>query len=70
MVFKPNIESFGVPYAFFVRNGLIVKYSDEVYAFWDGKSKGTLDGIKKAKIAGKMIKVEIWNVPGLAGEES
>lgn len=35
------------------RNTLIVEQSDRVVAFWDGKSRGTLDTIRKANRAGK-----------------
>lgn len=31
-----------------IRNGLIVADSDIIIAFWDGKSKGTLDTINKS----------------------
>lgn len=37
----------------FERNTMIVDQSDEVIAFWDGKSGGTLDTIRKALAAGK-----------------
>lgn len=40
-----------------IRNTDIVKDSDVVLAFWDGKSKGTLDSIKKAKQFGKLVEV-------------
>ena len=36
------------------RNSTIVEYADEVYAFWDGLSRGTLDTIHKAAKAGKL----------------
>lgn len=36
-----------------VRNTDIIKTADYVIAFWDGKSPGTADSIKKAKKAGK-----------------
>lgn len=37
------------------RNTSIVENSDIVVAFWDGKSKGTLDTINKAESAGKPV---------------
>ena len=40
-----------------IRNGEIVRLSDEVIAFWDGKSSGTRDTIQKAKAAGKSVRV-------------
>ena len=39
------------------RNTLIVAEADAVVAFWDGKSKGTLDTINKARSAGKLVAV-------------
>lgn len=39
----------------FVRNSAIVKACDRMVAFWDGKSRGTLDSINKAKKAGKAV---------------
>ena len=41
----------------FLRNQEIVDYSDKVVAFWDGKSRGTLDTITKARAAGKPVTV-------------
>lgn len=41
----------------FERNTLIVEQADMVVAFWDGKSKGTMDTIKKASAAGKSYEV-------------
>lgn len=38
----------------FRRNQLIVDACDELYAFWDGLSKGTLDSIQRAARAGKL----------------
>ena len=43
-----------------LRNTLIIENSDIVIAFWDGKSKGTVDGIKKAKRLNKIL--HVWNV--------
>ena len=39
------------------RNSEIVAYADDVYAFYDGKSRGTLDSMKKAVAAGKLRRV-------------
>ena len=46
--------------ALFHRNKLIVRDSDRVVAFWDKKSKGTLDTLTTAKTAKK--KVSYFNV--------
>jgi len=38
-----------------LRNTEIIQKSDIVFAFWDGKSPGTADGINKAKILNKQL---------------
>ena len=48
VVFKPEFDRYGRRAAL-ERNTLIIDHSDIVFAFWDGKSKGTLDSITKAK---------------------
>lgn len=40
-----------------IRNTEIVKRCDRLIAFWDGKSRGTADAIKKALAAGKPVDV-------------
>jgi hypothetical protein len=40
-----------------VRNKQIVEYADEVIAFWDGKSRGTLSVINYCKKIGKPCKI-------------
>jgi predicted Rossmann fold nucleotide-binding protein DprA/Smf involved in DNA uptake len=42
-----------------LRNATIVEDADEVYAFWDGTSKGTANTIERARIAGKLKGVEV-----------
>lgn len=54
IVFKPDFEKFGRGAAL-ARNTQIVEYADTVFAFWDGKSKGTLDSIKKTEKLGKKL---------------
>lgn len=54
-IFKPD-WSIG-RHAGFLRNTTIIEYSDFVVAFWDGKSKGTLDSINKAKKLNKDTRV-------------
>ena len=44
----------------FMRNTTIVENSDKVVAFWDGKSKGTLDTITKALYADNVKEVIIY----------
>jgi len=41
----------------FLRNADIINASDEVIAFWDGVSRGTLDSINKAKKLNKKVHV-------------
>lgn len=43
------------------RNTEIIKRCDFVLAFWDGKSKGTLDSINKAKKLNKEVIVVNFN---------
>jgi hypothetical protein len=40
-----------------IRNGEIVRKADQVIAFWDETSRGTLDSIKKAKAQNKPLEV-------------
>ena len=42
------------------RNEEIAKYADEVVAFWDGKSKGTLSTVKFFEKLGKKVRVVIF----------
>lgn len=41
----------------YARNTVVVELSDKIVAFWDGKSRGTLDTINKAKAAGKPVEI-------------
>lgn len=52
--FLPNYKLYGIK-APLIRNTQIVEYSDVVFAFWDGKSKGTLDTIKKTQLYNKKL---------------
>lgn len=38
-----------------IRNTEIVKISDKIFAFWDEKSRGTMDVIKKGRKANKVV---------------
>ncbi len=53
---KPNWDKFGKS-AGFRRNEEIVEDSDEIVAFWDGKSKGTIHTINLAEQAGKPVHI-------------
>lgn len=61
-VFKPDYKQFGRS-APFKRNTQIIEASDIVIAFWDGRSTGTLDSIKKARLMGKQLKIVYYNQP-------
>lgn len=43
-----------------VRNELIVRLSDIVYVFWDGKSRGTEYVIKQCKSQNKPCRIYLW----------
>ncbi len=57
-VFLPEYEKYSQA-APLKRNNKIIEYSDEVIAFWDGKSKGTEYVIKKCKKLNKKITVHL-----------
>jgi hypothetical protein len=50
-IFEAEWDKFGKS-AGFLRNEQIVEEAEHVIAFWDGKSKGTLNTINKAKKKG------------------
>lgn len=58
--FLPEYNKFkkGAP---LVRNLKIIKYSDEIIAFWDGKSKGTKYVIDNCEKLNKKVTVYIIN---------
>jgi len=60
-VFLPKFKTDKtIPYHprwFLERNKEIVEYSDNILAFWDGKSKGTLFTIEHAKKIGKPVTI-------------
>lgn len=53
-IYKPEWDKYG-KVAGLIRNSKIVESSDYIVAFWDGKSTGTLDTIKKAEAIGKQV---------------
>ena len=55
-VFLPDYEKYGRA-APIRRNEQIVDYADQVIAFWDGCSKGTLSVIRYAEKTGKECRV-------------
>ena len=60
--FLPEYEKYGRA-APIVRNRAIVDYSDEVIAFWDGRSKGTQSVIKYCEKTGKRCRVILCDLP-------
>ena len=55
-VFAPNYERFGKQ-ATLLRNEEIICYADEVLAFWDGISRGTMHSISLCIKHGKPIRI-------------
>ena len=56
IILKPDWKKHGVSAGFY-RNQQIVDKADEFIAFWDDRSKGTQDLIKKVQKACKPLKV-------------
>lgn len=54
--FKPEYSRYG-KVAPLYRNDLIVEYADEVYAFWDGRSRGTQYVVRKCRETGTPVRV-------------
>ena len=46
------------------RNDYIIKLCDAVYAFWDGKSRGTYYVINQSRKLGKPVYVYVWDGEG------
>ena len=57
-VFKPDYSKFGKS-APIIRNISIVNSCDELIAFWDGKSRGTMHAVRIANKKNKKVKVFI-----------
>lgn len=69
-VFPAEWDKYGKS-AGYRRNELIVEYSDMIFAFWDGKSKGTQHTINLTKRYGKPIYVFTdWKENGTLPESS
>ena len=54
--FLPDYDTYGRS-APIVRNRLIVEYADEIYAFWDGSSRGTRYVVDYAAKVGKPCRI-------------
>lgn len=59
--FLPDYDKYG-KFAPLQRNLLIIDYSDEVIAFWDGVSHGTKFVIEKCREKGKKITVLVKKI--------
>jgi len=59
VIFTPNWETYGKS-AGFIRNQDIIRNSDHVIAFWDGKSKGTKNSIDIARKLGKELVIIMY----------
>lgn len=55
LIFPADWRRHGMPMAAFIRNQQIVEVSDEVVAFWDGRSTGTSDTVRRAFAAQKPV---------------
>ena len=58
--FPPNWSAFGKS-AGFIRNAEMADYADKAIVFWDGKSPGTEDMIRKMKQLGKDVQVKLYD---------
>lgn len=56
IVHSPEWNRFGNN-AGFIRNSKIVEESDIIFAFWDGRSRGTADTMEKARRQNKKVYV-------------
>ena len=54
--FLPDYPRYGKA-APLLRNIQIIEYADEIYAFWDGKSTGTMFTVREAKKKNKTVHV-------------
>ena len=54
MIHEPDWDTYGKR-AGFIRNGLIAESCDFLFAFWNGKSNGTKDTVKKATKLSKPV---------------
>jgi hypothetical protein len=56
LIFPADWTTYGKR-AGYVRNQTIVDHADDVVAFWDGRSPGTADTIRKAQQAGLSVRI-------------
>jgi hypothetical protein len=65
--FLPDWKTYGRS-AGMIRNNYIIRNADIVFAFWDGKSKGTKNSIKIAKDTGKDLFLFLFKKTILKGD--
>lgn len=56
VIYRPKYAEHG-RMAPLIRNDIIAKECDEMIAFWDGKSRGTLHVMNRAKALGKTVRL-------------
>lgn len=60
IIIVPNWDKHGKRAAF-LRNQRVAETCDHMIAWWDGKSRGTVDAVRRAKRAGKTVSVMMVN---------
>lgn len=60
IIIKPDWDRHGKRAAF-LRNQRVAETCDHMIAWWDGKSRGTVDAVRRAKLAGKTVSVTRLN---------
>lgn len=60
LIYKPDWKKHGRA-AGFIRNEQIIKAADVVFAFWDGRSKGTADSISKSYKYNKKVFIKKYD---------
>jgi hypothetical protein len=58
-VVSPNYGQYGRR-APLIRNTMIAQECDRMVAFWDGRSRGTMDAVRKARQMGKPVDVRYF----------
>ena len=61
-LFLPDYGKFPGKIAPLMRNALIAEYCDEMLAFWDGRSRGTMNAINYAKRFKKPVDLRLVEV--------
>lgn len=56
---RPEYGKYMAKQAPLIRNTEIARQCDEMVVFWDGSSRGSLDAVRKARRAGKRVRVYV-----------